>query len=193
MNGGNWQHYWFPLLIVGGLVVLTAWLGQLADRRPATANTAALGHNPDYFVDDLRATAYDVAGVPRYHLTASKMVHYMDDDTTNLESPVFLRDGPGVPRIQAESSHGKVSPDGKIVYLIDDVHVTQDSLSGGLPIDLTTQYLKVVPDADQLSTDRPVVLRQGTSVVTGNAMAADGKERTLELSGRVKGLYESHH
>lgn len=193
MNGGNWQHYWFPLLIVGGLVVLTAWLGQLADRRPATANTAVLGHNPDYFVDNLRATAYDVAGVPRYHLTASKMVHYMDDNTTSLENPVFLRDGPGVPRVQAVSDHGKVSPDGKIVYLIDDVRVTQDSLSGGLPIDLTTQYLKVVPDADQLSTDRPVVLRQGTSVVTGNTMAADGKERTLQLSGRVKGLYETHH
>lgn len=193
MSGGNWQHYWFPLVIVGGLVVLTAWMGQLADRHPVAADTAALGHNPDYFVDNLRATAYDVAGVPRYHLTASKMVHYMDDDMTSLENPVFLRDGPGVPQVQAESRHGKVSPDGKIVYLIDDVHVTQDSLSGGPPIEFTTQYLKVLPDADQLSTDRPVVLRQGTSVVTGNTMAADGKERTLQLSGRVKGLYESHH
>lgn len=193
MNGGNWQHYWFPLLIVGGLVVLTAWLGQLADRHPVQTRSVSVGHDPDYFVDDLRATAYDAAGVPRYHLTASKMVHYMDDNTTSLESPIFLRDGPGVPRVQAVSDHGKVSPDGKIVYLIDDVRVTQDSLSGGMPVTLTTQYLKVLPDADQLSTDRPVVLKQGASVVTGNSMAADGKERTLELSGRVKGLYETHH
>jgi lipopolysaccharide export system protein LptC len=195
MSGGNLnqvQHYWLPLVIVGALVLLTTWLGQLSEQHPVQAG-AAPGHNPDYFVDDLHATAYDVAGTPRYHLTASKMLHYMDNDTSTLESPVFLRDGPGVPRMTARSSHGLVSANGETVTLLDEVQVTQDSETGAPPMELTTEYLKVMPNADRLSTDKPVILQQGSSVLTGNSMAADGKARTLQLSGRVKGIYEIHH
>jgi lipopolysaccharide export system protein LptC len=121
------------------------------------------------------------------------MVHYMDNDTSTLESPVFLRDGPGVPRMTARSSHGLVSANGETVTLLDEVQVTQDSETGAPPMELTTEYLKVMPNADRLSTDKPVILQQGSSVLTGNSMAADGKARTLQLSGRVKGIYEIHH
>lgn len=195
MIGSHWQqvqHYWLPLVIVGALVLLTTWLGQLAEKQPMQASVAP-GHNPDYFADDLHATAYDVAGTPRYHLTASKMVHYMDNDTTTLESPVFLRDGPGVPRVTARSSHGLVSANGETVTLLDGVQVIQESQSDGAPLVLTTEYLKILPNTDRLSTDKPVILHQASSVVTGNSMAADGKARTLQLSGRVKGIYETHH
>jgi len=130
--------------------------------------------------------------VPRYHLSASKMVHYIDDNTTTLESPTFVRDGPGVARVAARSSHGEVSADGEIVYLLGSVHVAEDGLGGQLPIELTTQYLKILPNEDRLSTDRPVTLRQGDSMVTANSMMANGKERTMQLNGRVKGIYETH-
>jgi lipopolysaccharide export system protein LptC len=190
MIGGNWQHYWLPLAILGGLVLLTAWLGQLAEQRPVQGNVAP-GHNPDYFVDDLHATAYDIDGTPRYHLSASKMVHYMDDDTTTLQSPTFLRDGPGVSRVSARSSRGLVSADGEIVYLFGGVHMTEDNAAGGAPIELATQFLKVMPNADRLSTDKPVTLTQGTSVLTANSMSADGKKRTMDLRGQVKGIYET--
>lgn len=192
MSVRDWQHYWFPLAILGGLVLVTTWMERLSEQHPLPAQGPVVGHKPDYFVDDVRATAYDAAGVPRYHLTASKMVHYMDDDTTTLEKPVFLRDGPDVPRARAQSERGEVSPNGEIVYLIDNVHVTQDSQSGAPPMELTTQYLKVLPDADRMSTDQPVTLSQGSNVMHGNAMEADGKARTLQLQGRVKGVYETH-
>jgi lipopolysaccharide export system protein LptC len=195
MIGSRWlqvQHYWLPLGIIGALVLVTTWLGQLAEQHPLQDNPAP-GHNPDYFVDDLHATAYDITGTPRYHLTASKMQHYIDNDTTTLESPVFLRDGPGVPRVEARSNHGLVSAKGDIVYLLDGVKVTQASLAEGLPIMLTTEYLEVRPNSDRLSTDKPVILQQGTSVLRGNSMVADGKAKTLQLSGRVKGIYEIAH
>jgi lipopolysaccharide export system protein LptC len=194
MSHGNWQqiqNYWLPLAIVGGLVLLTAWQGRLSEQHPIQAGPSA-GHDPDYFVDDLVATAYDTAGVPRYHLSANKMVHYLDDNTTSLESPTFLRDGPGVPRVAARSSHGAVSADGEIVYLLGDVHMTEAGQGDQMPIELTTQYLKIMPNADLLSTDKPVTLIQGASVVTANSMLANGKERTMQLSGRVKGIYETH-
>ena len=98
-----------------------------------------------------------------------------------------------MPRVVARAKRGEVSSHGNVVYLIDDVHVVQYSMSGGLPVNLTTQYLKVLPNADRFTTDRPVVLTQGTDVVTGDAMAVDGKKQTLQLSGSVKGTYETNH
>jgi len=194
MTGDDWrpiQHYWLPLAVVGGLVLLTAWLGQLAEQGPTPVGAAA-GHHLDYFVDDLRAVAYDVAGVPRYHLSAGKMRHYPDDDTTTLDAPTFLRDGPGIPRVAARASRGQVSANGEVVYLLGGVSMPEAGRPGQAPLELTTEYLKIMPNADRLTTDKPVILKQGASLLTGNAMVADGKERTLQLSGRVKGIYETH-
>lgn len=196
MNHGHLQsihHYWLPLAIVGGLVLLTTWLGQISRGLPVPSAAGKPGHVPDYFVDDLKAVGYDVAGVPRYHMTAKKMVHFLDDDTTQLESPAFLRDGPGVPKVDARSKRGQVSPKGEIVYLIDDVNVTQTGMDNPLPIEMQTQYLKIWPNEDRIASDRPVVVRQGASVIHGNAMQADGKARTFDMESGVKGLYEQHH
>jgi len=185
----QFQHFWLPLVIVGGLVVLTAWIGQVADHS-IVVQAVKPGHDPDYFVDGLKAVAYDDAGVPRYHLTAVRLQHYMDDDTTTLESPLFVRDGPDVARVEAVAKRGKVSPDGKIVYLYDDVNMHQQARAGGLPIEMRTDYLKVLTDEDRMSSNRPVVVTQGGSRLSGNAMQADGKARTFRMEGRVKGIYE---
>jgi lipopolysaccharide export system protein LptC len=130
-------------------------------------------------------------GVPRYHLDVKRMLHFMDDDTTMLEAPRFVRDGPDVPWVEASAERGKVSSKGEIVYLIDNVHMRQESRTGGLPIEVSTQYLEVMPNEDRVATDRPVVVRQGTSRLSGNAMQADGRARTFGMDGRVKGYYEN--
>lgn len=185
----QFQHFWLPLVIVGGLVLLTTWLGQVSDH-PLQIGGGKVGHDPDYFVDDMKAVAYDAAGVPRYHLTVKHMQHFMDDDTTTLEAPNFLRDGPGVPRMEAHSDRGTISPNGDIIYLFNDVRMRQDSLSGDLPIEVSANYLKVMPNQDRVSSNRPVTITQGSSKLSADALKADGKARTFEMDGRVKGVYE---
>jgi len=186
-------HFWLPMVIVGGLVILTSWIGQVS-YHPVAVSNGALNHDPDYFVDDLDGVAYDEAGVPRYHLTAVKLLHYLDDDTTTLDAPRFVRDGPGVPRVDVQAKRGKVSPDGKIVYLYDDVYLKQQAMTAeGLPIEMRTDYLKVLTDDERMSSDHPVVVTQGASRMNGHAMQADGKARTFVMEGRVKGIYETKH
>lgn len=196
MNGGGLQHharnFWLPLVIIGGLVVLTAWLGQLA-QAPMSNGVGTVGHDPDYFVEDFNATAFDVSGQPRYRLAASRMTHFMDDDTTTLEAPRFVREGVGVARVVARSLHGLVSSKGDNIQLHGDVRMIQERLAGGSPLELTTEYLWVMPEIDLIRTDRPVILKEGTSQLSGGTMVADGRKRTLELRGRVKGIYENRH
>ena len=195
MSGANLQHarnFWFPLVIAGGLVILTAWLGQLA-QAPQARGDGAFGHDPDYFVEDFNATAFDVAGAPRYRLNAVRMTHYLDDDTAELVAPRFVREGgAGMARVVVRSLRGLVSPDGEDVYFLGDVRMLQERPNGGTPLELTTEYLRVIPDIDLIRTNKPVLLKDGRGELRGGAMVADGKRRTLELTGRVKGVYEIH-
>lgn len=195
MNGGGLQHarnFWLPLAIVGGLVVLTAWLGQLA-QAPTPQGKSGIGHDPDYFVEDFNATAFDLSGQPRYRLSAVRMTHFMDDDTTTLDAPWFVREGAGMARVVVRSLHGLVSSKGDNVYFFGDVRMMQERLVAGPPLELASEYLWVMPESSRIWTDKPVVLKEGSSRVSGSGMAADGKKRTLELKGRVKGIYENHH
>jgi lipopolysaccharide export system protein LptC len=195
MNGGGLQHarnFWLPLVIIGGLVVLTAWLGQLA-QAPVPHGNGVIGHDPDYFVEDFKATAFDISGQPRYRLSAIRMTHFMDDDTTTLEAPRFVREGVGLARVVARSLQGLVSAQGDNVYLFGDVRMIQERQVGGPPLELATEYLWVQPEVDLVRTDKPVVLKEGTSELSGESMVADGRQRTLVLKGRVKGIYENRH
>lgn len=194
MTGGHLQHsrdFWFPLAIVGGLVILTAWLGQLAEA-PQVSGDGAIGHDPDYFVEDFDATAFDASGAPRYRLNAVRMTHYMDDDTAELEAPRFVREGLGMARVVVRSLRGLVSPEGESVYFLGDVRMLQERLDGGSPMELTTEYLRVIPDLNLIRTEKPVRLKDGHGELRGGAMVADGKRRTLVMTGRVKGVYENH-
>lgn len=194
MRGGlqHARNFWLPLVIVGGLVILTVWLDQLAGT-PRTNANGVPGHDPDYFVEDFNATAFGVSGEPRYRLAALRMTHYMDDDTTSLDAPRFTREGTGMAKVVVRSLHGQVSPDGKNVDFIGDVRMMQERLAGGSPLELTTDYLRVMPETDRMLTDKPVVLKENGSELRAQAMLADGKQRTLELKGRVKGVYENPH
>lgn len=194
MIGSGTQHsrsYWLPLVILAGLVLATGWLGQLA-RAPQTRGEAGMGHDPDYFVEDFSAMAYDAGGLPRYRLNAVRMTHYMDDDTTELIAPRFVREGGAMARVVVRSLRGLVSPDGESVYFLGDVRMLHERPADGAPMELSSEYLRVIPDRDLIRTDKPVRLSDGGNVLQGAAMVADGREGTLELKGRVKGIYGNH-
>lgn len=184
------RSVWFPLAIVGALVLLTTWLGQLAEA-PKTRPDEAIGHDPDYFVEDFDATAFDPGGQPRYHLAAVRMTHFMDDDTAELVAPRFVREGTDVARVMVRSLRGLVTGDGENVYFLGDVRMLREIPGNATPMQLFSEYLRVIPDSDLIRTDKPVLIKDGRGEVRGGAMRADGKKRTLELSGRVKGIYES--
>lgn len=193
MSGTAFQHvrhYWLSLVIIGGLVLLTTWLDRLA-QAPVVFKSRPVGHDPDYFVEDFTATAYDAGGQPRYRLAAVRMVHYMDDDTTELEAPRFAREGEGAARVLVRALHGRVSPDGAHVDFSGEVRMMHERVGGQAPMELSTERLRVSPEQDRMVSDTPVVLKDGRGELRGGSLLADGKSQVLELKGRVKGVYVS--
>ena len=119
-----------PLLLAGMLAALTFWLDRIV--QPTGARPAAASrHDPDYIVERLSAVRMDESGAASYTLSAAKMVHYPDDDTTLLDA---RRSSSATARRQAPvtitASEAVVSGNGENVYFQDDVRVTRAAVCG---------------------------------------------------------------
>ncbi len=186
------QPSWFYIAIAAFLAALSIWLNQVSDKKLPVDN-AGFSHDPDTEITNFVATAFDAEGRPRHSLAAVRMTHYMDDDTTTLRQPRFEQSRPGSPPLYATAQRGLISSDGENLYLLRQVRLTQAARGGGGEMVLTTEYLRIIPDANTMETDKPVRIQERASVLTANSLFLNGKTRQLVLEGDVSGIYEFPH
>ena len=180
---------WAPLLMLLLLAALTWWLDSkvqpLAPKRDGSSR-----HDPDYIVENFTATRMSKEGTPRYILTAKKMVHYPDDDTTHLEYPVFRHLEDGKPEINITANQGLLTSGGEDAYFTGDVKVVRKAWKSDPELKAFTSFLHVIPDQDLAKTDKPVTLTEPHSVVTAVGLELNSETRVLKLLSNVKGHYD---
>ncbi len=181
---------WTPLIVAAVLAALTFWLDRVA-QVVQLVDSRGFAHEPDYIVENFKATAFDVAGRPRHQLEARRMAHYMDDDTTRLDQPLFTQFSPDRPPVSIRARRALVTPTGDHIYFLDDVHMVRAASSGRGPLELTTSFLQVTPDARRMQTDRGVTVRQAGSSIQAGAMLAEGEDPIIRFSGKVRSHYET--
>lgn len=177
----------FPLLLLVGLAALTYWLDH-AMQEPALARDKRPTHEPDYTVEKLIATRMDVKGRVRDTLQTARMVHFPDDDSTELTTPRFVSYARGAP-LSITSQRAQVSSNGGNLYFHDDVRVTRAAQDGKVDLLLTTEYLHLLPDDNIAKTDRPVTITSATTTIDAGGMEMNSETRILKLHAGVRGVY----
>lgn len=178
----------FPVLLMLGLALATLWLQRLV-QLPPPALRDPLRHDPDFIVENFTVTRMDRDGVPESTLSATRMVHFPDDETTELTAPRFLQTRPGEPPIDVVSRRGTVTKDGDEVHLMDDVVVIRAGEKDRPPLRVDTRYMMIRPDDEIATTPEYVLITEGTARLEGVGMRLDGRTRVLELFSEVRGLY----
>jgi lipopolysaccharide export system protein LptC len=178
-----------PLILVAMLVAFTFWLDQLA-QPVAKIGKGTDRHDPDYMVNGLQAMRMNAAGATAYTLSANKMVHYPDDDTTELSSPRLVSLEPGKAPITITSERALVSSNGENVYFHDNVRVTRAAFGDSSEMHMRTSYLHVIPDDSIAKTDKPVTITDAATTVNASGLELNSDNRILKLSGRVHGTYD---
>lgn len=176
-----------PLLLLLGA---TYWLDQQVQPLPPQADDSKR-HDPDYIIDDLSATTLDEHGTPHYLLAAQQMIHYPDDDSTQMTEPRLTSLYPDRPPTHVSAKRGKISSKGDQVFLYDDVKVVRDASATQSPMTLTTSYLHVLPDQDLVDTDQPVTIVNDSTVVTGIGMKLNNKTGVAQLLAQVRSEHET--
>jgi lipopolysaccharide export system protein LptC len=179
----------FPLLLMLTLALLTFWLERLV--REAPQPHAQRRHDPDYAVERFTLVEYNREGAPVSTLSAAKMVHFPDDDSTDLLAPRAVQTKPGQPRLTLSADRGTLSQDGSEMLLYDNVLMLRDGLAGEPGSQLRTSFLHVISARSLVRSDREVqIADQGRSIVA-RGMEYDNQTRQMELHAQVRGTYDA--
>ncbi|WP_321934338.1 LPS export ABC transporter periplasmic protein LptC [Paraburkholderia sp. J8-2] len=177
-----------PLVCVAALAGFTWWLLQAVQPREKEAAPRALTHTPDYFADNFSVSELDQSGSTQYRLTATHMVHYEDDENSDLTNPAVRAFQPGKPIVTATGLRGTVNADASIVNLYDDARILRAAGAGDPEMRADSEHFKVLVNDDVILTEKPVKLRRGQSVMTATSgMNYNNVTRVIQLFGNVRG------
>lgn len=188
----SWASVLFPLAILLVLTGLTVWL-QSAVQMPEEKHDGKHRHDPDYTIQDFQLRKLDQTGRLQYALTAPELLHFPDKDTTEVRNPHLVYLHPDKPTVTMSSDTALIGPDGKEIFLKDNVRLKRNGTPTQAPIYASMPDLTVRPDDEVAFTLSPVLMTQGKSWLKGVGMRVDNKTQTYVLQSQALGQFESKH
>jgi lipopolysaccharide export system protein LptC len=179
----------FPLGLMLALALLTFYLERTV--RDADSPPAARRHDPDYLVTNFTTTTYNREGAVETVMSAERMVHYPDDDTTELFAPRVLQAKPEQPRYTVRAERGQLSRDGDELFLYGSVLLVRDASASQPEARMTTEFLHVLRERSLVRTDRDVKIVEGGRSLSGRGMEYNNESRELVLRANVQASFDS--
>jgi lipopolysaccharide export system protein LptC len=178
----------FPLALMVALALLTFYLDRTV--REEQTHPALRRHDPDYLVANFTTTTYNEDGTPETILSAAKMIHYPDDDSTDLIAPRMVQNKGGGGRMTVSAQRGALSRDGEEIFLYDNVLLVRDAAADRPEARLSTSFLHVVQDRSLAVTDREVLMEEDHRSLAGRGMEYNYESGQLLLRSEVRGHFE---
>jgi len=177
----------FPLLLMLTLALLSFWLERLVREEPQ--RQAPRRHEVDYAIERFTLVDYSREGEPVSTLSAAKMLHFPDDDSTDLLGPRAVQTKPAEPRLTLSADRGTLSQDGNEMFLYDNVLLLREG-SAALPgSELRTNFLHVVSQRSLVRSDREVQITEPGRKLSARGMEYDNQAGLLTLYAQVRGVY----
>ena len=176
------------LFVLGIAAVVGWWLKeQLAPESLPYAS--ARRQAPDYSLQTFTLTGMSQQGQPRYQLRADSMVHYPEDDHSDLEKPDLLFFRENEPPWHVNAEKGKVYQQGELVKLLGKVIIKRPPSPANGPVTITTYNLTVHPEDEYAETDESVHMSGNATDLKGIGMKVFLKEGRIQLLDKVKGVH----
>jgi lipopolysaccharide export system protein LptC len=178
----------FPLALMFALALLTFYLDRAV--REEQTHPALRRHDPDYLVANFTTTTYNKDGAPETILSAEKMIHYPDDDSTDLIAPRMVQNKGAGARMTVSAQRGALSRDGEEIFLYDNVLLVREAAAELPEARLSTSFLHVVQDRSLAVTDREVLMEEDHRSLAGRGMEYNYESGQLLLRSEVRGHFE---
>ena len=177
-----------PLLLALSLGALSLWLRFAVESEGPLAH-GSQRHDPDAVVDHFTLTRLSETGKANFVLNARRMLHYSDDDSTQLEAPRFLKRGDG-PALTVSADRGELTQEGSEAAFHGNVLLVREGSGDRDELRVRTAYLQVLADGDIVRTDRQVTITEGRSVLSGVGMEFDKRARRFSVLSQARGSIE---
>ena len=167
----------FPLVLMLALALLTFYLERAT--REEDAHPSLRRHDPDYILTNFSTTTYNRDGAAVTMLSAARLIHYPDDDSTELIAPRVVQSRPAEPRFTVRADRGVLSSNGDEIFFYDNVVLDRDAHLARPAARVTTHFLHVVRERSLVRTDREVQIVEDRRALSGRGM--EYRNDTLEF------------
>ena len=171
------------------IAITSFWfLQDITDKQVEDKKTAE--RFPDYFMDNFTITNMNQQGQPEYQLEATKMLHYPDDDSTELTQP-FIKVTQTDNNITIKASRAIFLQKKNTIYLHDNVIIHRAASENQNELSIYTNYLKINTQSHIAETNLAAQIKTTEATLNSIGLIYDNKQGVLKLQTQVKGIYET--
>jgi lipopolysaccharide export system protein LptC len=186
-----------PLLLMGGLTLLTFWLVQKNTPLPINVIERPRLHEPDYTIKNGALSYLNEQGQTKYRILGKELIHYDDDASIDIVQPRMRSFQPDKAPVTVRAQRGHIDGDLTILDLFNNVEiyrppqVASETQKASPYMLAKSSYFQVLINDDIITTDKPVELEQGLSIMQSNDGGVfDNVKQSMQLLGTVKGRIE---
>lgn len=176
-----------PLILL--LITAATWwlLGTLQQEQQIRTQTKRTG--PNHYMENFTAIVMNDQGRPKHKLVAARMVHFPDDDRTDLELPDFtFHQYPEQNVWSVKADSGTVLSNGDEIQLQGNVNIHGSDKDHG-PLTVKTDRLRILPDNNFAETKQAIHITRGRHTVDAIGAKLYLNDQTLHLLSQVRGTY----
>jgi lipopolysaccharide export system protein LptC len=175
--------------LLAGLAGFSYYLAELSDRIERPATDPRVTHEPDYFVEGFAVTRMNANGEPVFRLSAERLVHFPDDDSSEMVQPRLVSLDPTRPLVTLSAERGRADSGAEATHLYDAVRLVRAGARDDPPLQIDTDYVLILYRENIARSDREVRISQGGSSLTGVGMEFDNAARVLTVQSQVRGVW----
>ena len=182
---------YLPLIMMAVLAAGTWWLVRNAPTVDVRRAAPAARHDADYVMNRFVVQRFAPDGSLRTQIEGAQLRHFPDNDTLEIDDARIRAVGQNGAVTLATAKHALSNGDGSDVQLLGDAHVTRPATGQDETIEFRSEFLQAFRNIEQVQSDKPVVVTQGTSVIRAAGMHYDNLSRVIDFTGPTSASFTS--
>lgn len=174
------------VVLLACLVAGTWWAADYARQAVIEDPPARLTHEIDSYVNDFVMVRSDEQGRPTTRMEGERMVHYPDDDSSDVTQLRAVNQRADSPVTVATADQARMDQDGARVVMNGNVHLQRLAGAGREALSIRSESMTLLPDEDVAFTNDPATILNGRSRIQGRGMRYNNITRELSVAQRTQ-------
>jgi lipopolysaccharide export system protein LptC len=176
---------YLPILLMAALALATWWLVKNSPRPPGEAAPRAVSSEPDYTMSGFALERFAPDGRLVLRIEGAQMRHFPATDRIEIDGA----------QIQAWSAEGRLmraraaravgTGDGSELQLLGGAEV-EGVDAAGVPLRMRSEFLHAFFIDERIESDRPVLVRHGSTELRAAGMVYAHATQRLDLTGPLQ-------
>lgn len=174
------------IVLLAALVGGTWWAADYAREAVVEDPPQRLTHEIDSYVNDFVMVRSDESGMPTTRMEGERMVHYPDDDSSDVTRLRSVNQRADRPITTATADEARMDQDGARIAMRGNVHLQRMAGGGRDALSVRSESMTLLPDEDVAFTNEPATILNGRSRIQGRGMRYNNVTRELTVAQRTQ-------